>query len=464
MTRRRAAFWGLAVVAAIGAAIAIRPDAESRELSVEAEWLRAYLRIDTTNPPGNEHLAADFLSGILAPHGFVPERILTDNGRTNLALWWGPPATPDRPVMILLHHMDVVPAGGGWTFDPFGGEIVLEKISGRGAIDTKSLGIAHAAAIVRAASTGRTPARPVLFLAVADEEQGGSEGAAWLLEHRPDLFEHVGAVLNEGGGNRALGGEVLWWGIEVAQKGALWLRVTSRGRPGHGSGLNNDSAPHKLVRALAALLELPSEWRVTDPVRLFLSELAEVSGSHWKSIYADIDRHVGPDGPTFNPRPGMERWFLDSMQINVLDAAEQVNVIPESATAEIDLRLLPDSDVEAVLETIRRTVGDDADVEVLLVSPPQPPSPTDVAAYDLLVGTLRNEARAIPLFISGITDSRFFRQAGIPAYGFSPFALDPVDALGIHGPDEGIPTEVFDDGVDRMERVVRAWAFPEPAG
>jgi acetylornithine deacetylase/succinyl-diaminopimelate desuccinylase-like protein len=217
-------------------------------LSEPAEWLRGYLRFDTTNPPGGEAAAVAYLARILHRNGIATQTLVAPGGRASLYARLEGRREGDG--LLLHHHVDVVAPGPDWTVPPFEGMVRDGALWGRGAIDVKSLGIAHLATLVALRREGIQPERDVAFLAVADEESGGASGTAWLWRHHPELFEGIGAVYCEGGTNRAPRGNVEWWGLEVAQKRPLWLRVTAHGRPGHASGLNPHSAMHKLIGAL----------------------------------------------------------------------------------------------------------------------------------------------------------------------------------------------------------------------
>ncbi|MDY7093332.1 MAG: M20/M25/M40 family metallo-hydrolase [Acidobacteriota bacterium] len=432
--------------------------ARGQDLSEAARWLQGYLRLDTTNPPGNEFLAAGYLAGILHREGIASRLLVTPEGRTSLyaRLPATVPAAERRPAVLLMHHMDVVPAGEGWSFEPFSGRLRDGYLEGRGAVDVKSLGIAHLAALVELVREGVERDRDVIFLGVADEENGGGRGTAWLLEHRPELFEQVGLVLNEGGANRHVNGRLLWWGVEVAQKRPLWLRITARGRAGHASGYHPRSAAHRLIRGLDRLLALPTEFRVTEGVRIYLRALAPLHQPPYSDRFANIDRVIGPDGPKESLYPGMAGMFLDTVQVTVLEGSERINSIPATASADVDVRLLPDTDADAFLKKVRDALGDDLSVKVLVASPPAGPSPVDHELFAVLEERLGQVAPVVPVFISGFTDSRYFRQRGIPAYGFSPFALEPQDLLGIHNVDERIRVDAFDLGVQRSNDVLRA--------
>lgn len=443
-----------------------RPD----QLSEPARWLQQYLRIDTTNPPGREHLAASFLAGILHREGIPTRLLVSPQGRTSLWARLSAPPSKARAreaqksgnrAILLLHHMDVVPAGPGWTVKPFAGEIRDGRLWGRGAVDDKSLGIAQLAAFIDLKRRGVPLERDVIYLAVADEENGGGQGVAWLMDRHAELFRGVEGVVGEGGRSQLSGeGRILWWGIEVAQKRPLWLRVTTSGRGGHGSGLNPESANHQLLLALSRLIQKPVRWRITPPARSYAHAIAPLHQGHWRRVLADIDNVVAPAGPKEFLLPGMANLFVDSVQVTVLDGGEKVNVIPDRAQALLDIRLLPDTDAAAFLAEVRETLGDDCAVEVLVTSPPAAPAPASGPVWAALFQVLRESGPVVPTFVPGFTDSRFFRERRIPAYGVTPFALSAEDMRGIHNPDERIPLDELDRGVERMRRAVALYASP----
>lgn len=431
------------------------------ELSEAGRWLQGYLRIDTTNPPGQEHRAAAYLADILRREGIPVHVARTANGRANLWARLSSPRSNGR-ALVLLHHMDVVSAGPGWTMPPFSGEVRDGRLWGRGALDDKSLGIAELAAFVDLKRRRVPIERDVIYLAVADEENGGIEGAAWLLEHRPEMFAGAEAVLGEGGRAQTANGRLLWWGIEVAQKRPLWLEVAANGRGGHASGLNPQSATHQLVEGLSRVLQRPARWRVTPASRQYAHAIAPLHNEHWKRVLSRIDEFVKPDGPTEFLLPGMANLFLDTVQVTVLRGGERINVVPERASALIDVRLLPDTDAQAFLSGIEESLGKGFEVKVLVTSPPVPPSPASGRLYGSLERVLAADGPVVPTFVPGFTDSRYFRERRIPAYGVTPFAVGGDDLKGIHGPDERIPIDELDRGVERMRRIVAAYAGPPP--
>jgi acetylornithine deacetylase/succinyl-diaminopimelate desuccinylase-like protein len=155
--------------------------------------------------------------------------------------------------------------------------------------------------------------------------------------------------------------------------------------------------------------------------------------------------------------PGMAAFFEDTIQITSLETpSSSINVVPQQASALLDVRLLPDTPVEVVLKRMRQAMGKNPSIEVLLSSPPTPPSSTSNEIYRTLERTLADQGPLVPSFITGTTDSRYFRELGVPAYGFSPFVLSGEEVRGIHGQDESIPLQKFLDGLATMKKVVRA--------
>ena len=416
------------------------------------ERLRAYIRFDSSNRQGSEQ-ALGYIRDLLHREGISTRWIVSPAGVPNLYARLDAP-NGSNETLVLLHHADVVVADDPWTHDPYAAEVADGHVHGRGALDAKSLGIAHVEAFLAASRAQQNLTRNLVLLVVTDEEEGGAQGAGWLLDSHPDLFAGVIGVLGEGGINRIYGDRIAWWGIEVAQKRPLWLRVTARGRPGHGSTLNLHTAPHRLIRALNRLLERPLDFRATPEVRLYLESIAPYEARGMKRLVENLDAILELPHPESKMLPGIPNYVLDSIQINMLQAGEQPNSAPDTAAAWIDIRLLPDTDKEVFLKDVRDRLGDDLGVEVILDSPRVEPSPASGAGFECISAALVDRAPVVPAFIPGITDSRYFRQHGLPAYGFSPFELGGSRLKGIHGIDEQIPIDSFERGVKTMLRVV----------
>jgi acetylornithine deacetylase/succinyl-diaminopimelate desuccinylase-like protein len=449
-----------------------RSPAATATLSPAASRLAAYLAVDNTNPPGNESAGAEILARMLRSAGIEPQLYVSPRGRTSL--YARLPAAPGAGgsggsgAIVLLHHIDTVPAGDGWRHPAHGGEAHDGALWGRGAIDAKGLGIAHLEAFLDLARSPLPRQRAVVFLAVADEEAGGGEGAGWLLATHPELFDNVAAVLNEGGVNKAVAGRALYWGIEVDQKRPLWLDIVASGRPGHASSANPESATHRLVTALARLVAAPHRWRVTPAADAFLAALARFDPQA-RGALAELRAlpAAAANGKPALALRGFESLLTDTLQVTTLSGSERINVVASEARAGIDVRLLPDTDDKAFLAEVETLLGPGVTVSVRLTSPAAPPSSSADPVFRTIAGVLARETTAaavpvVPAFIPAFTDSRYFRARGIAAYGFSPFALDGLELRTVHAPDERIPMTVFDRGVATMIRVVRALAAAEP--
>jgi acetylornithine deacetylase/succinyl-diaminopimelate desuccinylase-like protein len=425
-----------------------------------ARRLQEYLQIDTTNPPGNEKKAAELLAGWLREMGGEPRLLTSPAGRSSVyARFRGQGGCAQGGgALVLLHHLDVVTAGDGWQVPPFSGRLEGGRIWGRGALDTKSLGVAHLTAIEQLLAAGRPFCRDLVFLGVADEEAGGGEGAAFLLERHPELFAGVDAVINEGGSNRTFGGRQLYWGIEVMQKRALWLSVTAGGAAGHGSRYVPGSAAHQLIRGLAKLVDRPPRYRLGDAARLYFGELARLEGKQAAEAQAALAQQIHPDGPVPPLPAGTAVFFLDTLQVTEVSTGDGINVVSPVARAYLDVRLLPDTDQETYLAEMRALLGPDLTVEVVLDSPPGLISPRDHPLYQTFEKVLGQRAPVIPSFLPGATDSRYFRARGIAAYGFSPFSIEGKDLGGIHAPNEYIRLEDFLRGIETTRRLIEAYA------
>lgn len=458
---RRAALASLALVALTAlTAVAARGGAPPPPTS-PAALLAAYLRIDTSTGAPGEARAAEWLAGELQRAGLSAIRHLSPDGRTSLSCRLAANATRTGGAVVLLHHLDVVPAGEGWSVPAFGGVTRDGAIWGRGAVDAKGLGIAHLAAFLDAAQSDLPRHRDLVLLATAGEESGGLAGVGWLVSAHPELFADVAVVLNEGGMNRTANDRPLWFGIETAQKRPFWLELVARGRGGHASSLAPESAAHQLVRALARLVDRPPHWRLEEPAASALAAQARVDPSLAAAL-ARLPATLATGTPESSLPPGLLGALDDSLQVTTLAAASSINVIAPEARATVDGRLLPATDDIALLAELRALAGRDVEIRVLLAAPRSQPSPTDSPVFRLLERTLSGEAPVFPAFIPGVTDSRYFRERGIAAYGFSPFALDGTVLAAIHGANERMPERELGRGVERMRRVVRALLAGEP--
>jgi acetylornithine deacetylase/succinyl-diaminopimelate desuccinylase-like protein len=424
----------------------------------EAEaWLSRYLQIDTTNPPGNETAGAEFLRHLLAQEG-IEARLLGPMPRRQ-SLYARLASGSDRPALLLMHHIDVVAARAAeWQVPPFSGELRGGYIWGRGALDAKSLGIAHLSAMVELKRRGTPLSRDIIFLAAADEERGGIHGVAALLDQYPVLFSNVGTVLNEGGGNRTVVDRIAVWGVEVDQKLPLWIRLSTTGSGGHGSTPPVEGgAADRLVAVIADLGRIETEYRLLPNVARDFRLSALSRPPEARGFLNDPEPHFGTTELAANIGEARLALLRDTRSIGRLDAGTNVNSIPSHAVAEIDYRLLPDREPRELLQRITDIVGDRARVEVLLISERADASPIDTRVYRYFESKLpRVEPGSfvVPMVSPGTTDSRYFRLRGIPSYGFTPFKVNYYDAATIHAANEKIRARFFAEGVRLMREIV----------
>jgi len=340
--------------------------------SIEDEavtWLQEFIQIDTINPPGNESRAVDFYAAIFEAEGIEYESAESAPGRGNI---WARLEGGNEPALMLLQHTDVVPADEEyWTTAVLSGEIRDGYLLGRGARDMKGTGISHLAAFLSLHRSGRALNRDVIFMATADEEAGGLYGVGWLVENRPEIFDGVGLLLNEGGaGARARGSNEVVFGVEVTQKVPVWLRLTAVDEPGHGSSPRPTSSLTRLVDALAIIRENPFPPRIIPEVATYFAGIAQSLDDEWGPAYANIEEAV--TSPDFlaafqDYRPGHHALTRDTCSITRLSGSNKINVVPPSAWAELDCRMLPDRPAEEFIADLTALVeGTGVEVNVIM--------------------------------------------------------------------------------------------------
>jgi acetylornithine deacetylase/succinyl-diaminopimelate desuccinylase-like protein len=346
---------------------------------------------------------------------------------------------------LLYSHADVVPADASvWTFSPFSGQIEDGFVWGRGALDDKGLGIIFLQTIGLLQRYAPPTNRDIVLVIAADEELCGEFGAAWLLENHPDLLQ-AEFVWDEGGlGLLPQAGPPLF-GIAIAEKSALTIQLKARGQSSHAAIPNNANAQHRLVRGLYRIQQWKQSVQINGIVESILAVLAPTMPFPQKLIY----RHPN----WFYPL--LSRWlrhdsFLgplvtNSVTLTQLEGGQANNVVPAQTEARLDVRLLPDQSPDKFLHQLQ-TVIDDPAVTILpmTATPPQATSPIDTPFYRALTQTLhRREPAALitPYLTPGATDSRFFRAAGMKAYGFMPMLLNNRELSRIHSTDERVSIE-----------------------
>ncbi|HET6911551.1 MAG TPA: M20/M25/M40 family metallo-hydrolase [Mycobacteriales bacterium] len=414
------------------------------------ELCRDLIRIDSTNPTRDERAAAEHVAELLTDAGLEPRLLESEPGRASVVARWDG-EDPNRPALLVHGHLDVVPADAAdWQVDPFSGEVRDGCVWGRGAVDMKDMDAMTLALVRDWVRQGRRPPRDVVLAFVADEEAGGVKGAGYLVEQHPELFEGCTEAISEVGGfSITVGGRRLYL-VETAEKGIQWLTLVARGRAGHGSMLNDDNAVTALAEAVARVGNHQWPTQLTPAVEEFLRALCEELGITFDST--DVESVLAKLGSIAKMIGATLRHTTNP---TMLDAGYKHNVIPQTATASIDCRLLPGGE-ERFFETLRELVGPDVAVEVLYSSPAYETT-FDGDLVDAMTAALLAEdpdARAVPYCLSGGTDAKSFAQLGMRCFGFSPLRLPAeLDFAGMfHGIDERVPIEALQFGTRVLSR------------
>ncbi len=388
--------------------------------------LQEYVRIDTSNPPGDTRKAADFLAAIFAREGIAVTRYESEPGKAILYARLKATVTPTAgKALVLLHHMDVVPADRTqWRTDPFAATIRDGELLGRGSLDMKGMGVAELVAFLRLKRERVPLARDVIFLAEPDEEVGGAMGARWMIaNHYAELDPEY--VIDEGGfGSRDLfAAGKLVYGISVAEKKIVWLKVRAEGVAGHGSQPHDRNPNDRLVRALERLLgqPLPSgDFSVLNTMKARVGTFAA-------NKFTNAIQH--------------STIALTWIRSGVGDPPK-INVIPSVAEAGLDCRVLPGTTRAQWIEEIKRRLGD-PELKIELVNESDDPivTPQDTPIYRNLEATLKRlhpDAIVTPLLIPYGTDSNAFRPKGVKSYGIFPAILSADTLAQMHGDAEHV--------------------------
>jgi acetylornithine deacetylase/succinyl-diaminopimelate desuccinylase-like protein len=435
--------------------------AEDEAVQLAAELIR----IDTTNTGDpatvvGEREAADYVAAKLTEVGYEIERVESGAaGRDNVFVRLRG-ADSDRGALLVHGHLDVVPADPAeWSVHPFSGAIQDGCLWGRGAVDMKDMVGMMLAVARRFARDGVTPPRDLLFAFLADEEAGGKYGAGWLAENRPDLFEGCTEAVGEVGGfsltlTDRQGDPARLYLIEAAEKGMAWMRLRARGKAGHGSFLHEDNAVTTLAEAVGRLGRHRFPLVVNDVVRQFMNAVSEVAGLEFPED--DLEGALAKLG-------GLARivgaTLRDTANPTMLSAGYKANVIPSTAEAVVDCRVLPGRQA-AFEREVDELLGPDVSREwVTLLQPLQTSFEGDlVAAMSAALRAEDPEARPVPYMLSGGTDAKHFQDRfGIRCFGFAPLRLPPdLDfAAMFHGVDERVPVESIQFGTRVLDRFLR---------
>ncbi|MFQ5595687.1 MAG: M20/M25/M40 family metallo-hydrolase [Anaerolineae bacterium] len=419
------------------------------------EILQRLIQIDTTNPPGNERPAADYIRHLLSQDGIDSEILESAAGRANLVTRLNGDGSAGP--LLLLGHTDVVYADPDeWTYPPFGGEIHDGYVWGRGALDMKDLVAMELMTILLIKRHNIPLKRDLIFLAVADEENMGHFGARWMLENHRDKID-AEYVINEGGRGIRLNDREFYM-VSTAEKGYGDLQLIARGSAGHSAMPRGQNPVVTISRALAALDDYEPPYRLTRSVHEMFDQTREVfpvpdgiGGANLRDVLTPI-LDMLPDEIGRMVQFAVRDVFSPTM----MNAGIKENVIPNQATANVNTRTLPGVPLEELLETVRSVIGSDIEINVKEFYPGTE-SPSDTPLFEA-IDSVMNEVSpgcvVSPYLLPATTDSRFFRNHGIRAYGFDTVVTPPALAQTIHGKDERVSIENIHLGTERLFRVV----------
>jgi acetylornithine deacetylase/succinyl-diaminopimelate desuccinylase-like protein len=436
-------------------------EAEDEVLELAAELIR----IDTTNTGDpatvvGEREAAEYVAAKLTEVGYEIEMVESGAPRRDNVFARLAGADPSRGALLVHGHLDVVPAEASeWSVHPFSGAVRDGYLWGRGAVDMKNMVGMILAVARRFKRDGVVPPRDIVFAFLADEEAGGKFGSQWLVDNRPDLFVGCTEAIGEVGGfsltmTDRQGEPARLYLIETAEKGIAWMRLRAKGRPGHGSFLHEDNAVTALAGAVARLGNHRFPVVLTESVQQFLDTVAEVTGMEFNTD--DLEGALAKLGPLSRIIGATVR---DTANPTMLNAGYKANVIPSTAEAVVDCRVLPGRQ-EAFEREVDELLGPDVSREWITLLPALETSFDGdlVAAMASALHAADPGSRAVPYMLSGGTDAKAFTdKLGIRCFGFAPLRLPPdLDFASLfHGIDERVPVESLTFGVRVLDHFLR---------
>ncbi|HYK39234.1 MAG TPA: M20/M25/M40 family metallo-hydrolase [Candidatus Eremiobacteraceae bacterium] len=430
-------------------------------------WLAELIKINTTNPPGNEEAAAKYIAGILQKEGITAEILPLTPGRSAVVarLRSSAIADPSR-ALLLLAHMDVVGVDKSkWTVDPFGAVMKDGYLYGRGAVDDKGMLAANLAAFISLKRNSARLNRDVIFLATCDEEGFGESSIKTLIAKNWDKFA-AGFAINEGGVVIAKDGKVQYTSVQASEKVSYNVDVVARGTSGHASIPLKDNPVVHLATAIEKIGGYSAPVHLTAVTRRYFEGIAPLMDDEigkWIRSLDTSDRGEHAARVISDANPAWSAMLRDTISPTMLNAGVRVNVIPAEARATLNIRLLPGDTIDALVAELGKLVNDP--LVKFEIQPnaglAAPTSSLETDFYNAIVKSAAQEfggAPVLPYQSTWGTDSAQLRLHNVQAYGLVPFPLTEDDLKRMHGNDERIPVAAFAKGVDLMTRIVNEFA------
>lgn len=428
--------------------------------------LEALVRLDTRNPPGNEALTARYLDSVFARIPGVERNVLdVGGGRANFVARLRATRPRDRPVLV-MGHMDVVGADSAkWTTDPLVASERDGYLYGRGTIDDKGMLAATVAALEQLAARRDRLTRDVIFLGTAAEE-GGDVGIDWVLANRFELIRDAEFALNEGGRIRVQDGRVRTVNIQTTEKVSYNVAVTASGPSGHGSVPIPGNALAALARSVARVHAWRAPVKLNETTRLYFARLAAIeSEPAMRAAMLQLSTEgataaaIDSAATVLSREPLHNAVLRSGASLTLLDGGIRTNVIPSRGTANFNVRVLPNDDVEEIVRAMNDVSGE-AGVRYALAGRPiaaPAPSPVNSALFrsmERAATVMSPQVVVIPFMSTGATDGAALRARGIPTYGILPFPLPMEDELRMHGDDERVPIAALGWAAEYLYRVL----------
>ena len=463
---RRAALAIAFSVVALSRPLAAQQPLDWTKLKEETTQVLAdYIRVNTTNPPGNELEAAMFLKRICDREGIENQVLDTVafRGRHGANFYARIRGNGSKKAIALVHHMDVVPAAPAyWSVDPFAGTIKDGYLYGRGSIDMKDQGVAHLMAMIALKRSGVPLTRDIVFIGNADEELNSTGGLEFVKSHA-DLLKDVEFLMTEGADNQVdASGKVAWYSVGVAEKRTFWQKLSVKGTPSHGSRPTKLNPVPKLVAALDRIAKWETPLHVTPGVDKYFRDISVTypgEQRRWLSnVSVAVKNAKAREWITSNVY--WNSILRNSISLTALQGSNKTNVIPPEATAELDIRLLPDTDVPTFLAQLQKVAGDTAVHFETLLQPKTPlESPVNTDLFRAIERAARDRDPGVMVttpMLTAATDRPTYRRLGIVTYGFDPFKVPPAESQrGMHGNDERISLDNLGFGVKFLYDVLR---------
>ena len=421
-----------------------------------AALLSKYIQINTSNPPGNELPAAKLLREKFLEDGIPASVWEPQPGRGIVAarLHGGGHHTK---ALVLLSHLDVAPANAQeWQIPPFSGQIKDGAVWGRGALDDKGPGVIELMAMLALKRSGVLLNRDVVFLATCDEEQGGKNGAGWVLTHQANLLSDAGYLLNQGGSISHAANGQRFYAVSTTEKVPLWLKLTSQGPAARTSAPPEETSVSRLIRALDRLLAYQPPIRIIDPVRDYFQAIGQLEGG--PPEYSDLAKALREDpefAKKFLANPRNNALVRDTLTPTKLVGSDATNAIPTTAMAELDIQLLPAENPQTVQHNLIKTIDDkNVNVATILNFPAASSTPNSQLMSAITKLAQSDDARVVPAMGLVFTDSHYFRQKGIITYGFIPIELTAAEEQSINGINEHVSIKELGAAIHRLVQLL----------